>query len=524
MLLKPVLFRSQAPAAPHTRPVDRSGAGSSRWRDEKSRSGETVTPEISLTVPAVLAAFTILCEDISSLPLVMYERGANEERSRAYTSSYYGLMHDTPNPEMTSMIFRELKIGHMLAWGNFYAQKIIDRRGDVAELWPLRPDRMTVQRVDGEKVYHYVSSDGQPVTFLRDEILHIPAFGFDGLVGYSRITLARNSIGLALSAEKFGSKFFENDARPGVVLKHPGELGENSYSRLQRDWEQQHKGAENAHKVAILEEGMDIAEIGFPPADAQFIETQKWTVAQIARVFRVAPHMIGDVERTTSWGTGIDSQEQGYVNHTLRPWTIRTEQALGQQLLLPEERKRYYWEHLFDALVRGDLRTRYATYAQAITNGIMNPNEARKKENMIPYDGGEIFTRQLNTGPAEQNVEGGTQKTQDVQTRSRPLFVDAAQRVLRRETGEVRDARQRWSAKGKAEKYVAWVDQFYKQDFPALALSAFQPLIEAGLVAESRVRSYLQIFCEARGELALEENDLPEFTADQFVHELMETL
>ena len=188
MLLKPVSFRSQAPAAPRTRPVDRSGYGSSRFdRTKKSQSEEEVTPEISLTVPAVLAAFTILCEDISSLPLVMYERGANEERSRAYASSYYGLMHDAPNPEMTNMVFRELKIGHMLAWGNFYAQKIIDRRGDVVELWPLRPDRMTVLRVEGEKIYHYVSSDGKPYTFLRDEILHIPAFGFDGLVGYSRI-------------------------------------------------------------------------------------------------------------------------------------------------------------------------------------------------------------------------------------------------------------------------------------------------------------------------------------------------
>lgn len=521
MLIKSSQIVAQAPSAPRARPVDRSGYGSSRWVSEKSQSEENVTPEISLTIPSVLAAFTILCEDISSLPLVLYERGADEERSRAYTHSYYSLLHDAPNPEMTSMTFREIKIGHLLAWGNFYSQKILNQRGEIAELWPLRPDRMTVARMDGEKFYHYVSTDGQLYTFLQDEILHIPAFGFDGLVGYSRIALARNTIGLALSSEKFGSKFFANDARPGFILKHPGTLSDDAYTRLKESWDEEHKGAKNAHKKAILEEGMDIAEIGLPPSDAQFIETQKWTVTQVARVFRVPPHMIGDVEKTTSWGTGIDSQEQGYVNHTLRPWTVRAEQAFGQQLLLPEERKVYYWEHLFDALVRGDLTTRFSTYVQAITNGIMNPNEARRKENMSPYEGGELYTRQLNTGPAKQDPEGNPQGA-NTQARTRPLFMDAAQRILRRESGELRDANQRWSAKGKVERYTAWVEQFYKQDFPAFALATFQPLIETGLISESRVRDRIQLFCEARGELALDKNDLPEFTPAQFVDGLLE--
>jgi HK97 family phage portal protein len=520
MLIKSSQIVAQAPSAPRTRPVDRSGYGSSRWVNEKSQSEENITPEISLTIPSVLAAFTILCEDISSLPLVLYERGADEERSRAYTHSYYSLLHDTPNPEMTSMTFREIKIGHLLAWGNFYAQKILNQRGAIAELWPLRPDRMMVARMDGEKFYHYVATDGQPYTFLQDEILHIPAFGFDGMVGYSRIALARNSIGLAISAEKFGSKFFANDARPGFVLKHPGTLSDEAYKRLEESWDDVHKGAEKAHKKALLEEGLDIAEIGFPPGEAQFIETQKWTVGQIARVFRVPPHMIGDVERSTSWGSGIDSQEQGYVNHTLRPWTIRTEQALSQQLLLPEERKVYYWEHLFDALMRGDLTTRYGTYVQAITNGIMNPNTVRQKENMAPYEGGEIYTRQLSTGPAK-DPQNMTQDTKP-QARTRPLFLDAAQRILRRESGELRDAGQRWSAKGKVEKYIAWVEQFYKQDFPVFALATFQPLIEAGLISESRVRNRIQLFCEARGELALDSNPLPEFTPAQFVDGTLE--
>lgn len=530
MLLKPWQIVSQAtPAAPRTRSVDRSGYGSSRVR-ETSQSGEEITPEISLTVPGVLAAFTILCEDISSLPLVLYERLPNEERERAVNNPYYALLHDEPNPEMTSMLFRELMMGHLLAWGNFYAQIVLDQRGNVAELWPLRPDRMTVLRVDGQKMYHYLASDGKPYTFLRDELLHIPAFGFDGLVGYSRIALARNSIGLAISAEKYGSKLFANDARPAMAVTHPGDMGEDGRSGFIESYNQTYKGADNAHKFILLEEGMDIKEIGFPPEDVQFVETQRWTVEQIARVFRVPPHMIGDVNRSTSWGTGIDSQEQGYVNHTLRPWTVRIEQSSAQQMMMREERRRYYWEHLFDALVRGDLSVRYGTYVSAINNGIMNPNEVRKKENMPSYPGGEIFTRPLNTGQAQNasNPDATADAANDqpaddtLNARTRPLFLDAAARILRREENELRDASQRWNAKGKPEKYTAWVEQFYKSDFPAFALATLQPLMESQLVAEERVHAWLALFCESRGELALASADLPVYSAAQFVDGLME--
>jgi HK97 family phage portal protein len=515
MLLKPLPFQAQATAS--RRPVDRSGYGAAR-ADGFSQSNEKVTPEIALTVPAVLAAFTILCEDIASLPLVLYQREADNDRSRAITHASYSLMHDAPNPEMSSMVFRELKMGHLLSWGNFFAQSILDQRGTIVELWPLRPDRMTVLRVDGEKVYHYVSTDDKPYTFLRDEILHIPAFGFDGLIGYSRIALARNAIGLALATEKYGSKFFANDARPGFVLKTPNTLSDTAYDRLNKDWDIIHQGSANAGKKAILEEGLDIGEIGFPPEDAQFIETQKWTVAQLARVFRVPPHMIGDVEKSTSWGTGIDSQEQGYVNHTLRPWTIRIEQALGLQLLLPNERRQYYWEHLFDALVRGDLQTRFETYVKAINNGIFAPNDALRKENMPTYPEGNQHWRPANMAP----MESGQANPAPAQANAHPLFLDAAQRVLRREAGEVRDARQRWNTKGKGEKYAAWVGEFYKNEFPVFAAAVFHPLVEAQLITANQVEAAVRQFCEGRGELALEGADLPEYPASQFLEILME--
>jgi HK97 family phage portal protein len=198
---------------------------------EKSTTGEIITPESALSVPAVLAAFTILSEDISSLPLILYLRKTGGDKERAWSSPYYKLMHDTPNPEHTSMVFREIMMAHLLAWGNFYGQIIIDTAGTVTEIWPLRPDRMTVERKNGARIYHYITSAGKERTFYQDEMLHIPSFGFDGLVGYSRIALARNAIGLALATEEYGSKFFANDARPGVVLKHPNKLSQPAYDR-----------------------------------------------------------------------------------------------------------------------------------------------------------------------------------------------------------------------------------------------------------------------------------------------------
>jgi Phage-related protein len=219
--------------------------------------------------------------------------------------------------------------------------------------------------------------------------------------------------------------------------------------------------------------------IGLPPEDAQFLETRKFQVTEIARIFRVPPHMIGDVEKSTSWGTGIDSQEQGYVNHNLRPWTRRIEQSLKQQVLLPEERKNRYWEHLFDDLLRGDLVTRYGAYAQAITNGIMSPNEVRERENMNPYEGGDIYLTPLNMTSSPRNT--GTEQPQQPARRNvlAPLWHDAVQRAVKRETNDVRGAARRFLAKGQPEAFQQWLSQFYEVDHPEFMIRIFQPILQA---------------------------------------------
>jgi HK97 family phage portal protein len=468
-----------------------------------SKAGQPITPEIALTVSAVLAAFTILSEDISSLPLILYERNGRN-KNRAYGNRYYKLLHDQPNPEQTSMIYRELIQGHMLAWGNHYSQIVTNSAGDATALWPLRPDRMSVSRIKGEKVYLYQSSaGGKPRLFFADEILHIPAFGFDGLVGYSRITLARNAIGLSLAAETYGSKFFTNDARPSVVIKHPGQLGETALNNIRDTWFDEHGGVENSNKPAVLEEGMDVATIGLPPEDAQFLETRKFQVSEIARIFRVPPHMIGDVEKTTSWGTGIDSQEQGYINHTLRPWMVRTEQGLNTQVLLSADRETMYFEHLIDGLLRGDLAARYQAYTSALTNGIMSPNEVREKENLNPYQGGDEYYHPLNIGTNQSQAPRAQSSALD------PLIVEAGQRIIKRERNDLLGAARRFLGRGQNDQFRAWVDQFYTNDHPAFVRKQFGAIFDAqrrltGSDSSALLNSYLSCDCQARKEWALE--------------------
>lgn len=453
-------------------------------------SGESVTVTGSLSVPAVLGAFTILAEDTASLPLILYRR-MERGKERATSNPYYALMHDAPNPEHTSMVFREFILGHMLGWGNFYAQVIYDGRGRAVELWPLKPSRMEVFREPtGERKYLYTLENGSKRAFRASDILHIPAFGFDGLVGYSRVAMARNSIAMAFSAEKYAGRVFQNDARPSVVVKHPGSLTDEAYKRLRETWNQSYQGAGNAGKAAILEEGMDVAAIGFPPKDAMFIEQQEWSVTQVSRVFRIPPHMLGQVNRSTSWGSGIEQQELGYLSHTLRPWLVRIEQQLNKDLLLEAERKLYFYEHLTDGMLRTDITARFGAYAQAITNGWMTRNEAREKENMNPLkgldeplvplnmQGADEPDPEPNPGPNPQPLPLGEGEPDEDEEDDvvRGFVREAAERIVRREVNEVQDAVKRWLDKGKPEKFTAWLEQFYRSDLPQFILKTLEPM------------------------------------------------
>jgi HK97 family phage portal protein len=454
-------------------------------------------------------------EDTASLPLITYRRLARG-KERNPNSPYYVLLHDMPNPEHTSIVYREFIMGHLLGWGNHFSQKIWDNRGVLRELWPLRPDRMRVVRENGERKYIYTQANGVPRNFRQEEIWHIPAFGFDGLIGYSRISLARHAIGLSIAAEKFGSNFFKNGAVPGLAMKHPGTLSDNAYKHLMDSWNDTHGGVDNAHKPAILEEGMGIEKIGIPPDDAQFIETRRFQLGEIGRMFRVPPHMLGDVERSTSWGSGIEQQELGYLSHTLRPWLKRIEQGAQKDLLLESERQDTVIEHLVEDFLRTDIAGRMTAYVQAITNGIMTRNEARERENLLPYEGGDdplvpLNMTTVNDQPdpnndpnqtdlqTDPNAEGDPQPAKPKRDIT-PLLLDAAERILRREKNERDGAIERYLKKDKPERFSAWIEEFYKRDYPIFMQTVLNPLVQARFMANEWMKNFIQTYSDQRGK------------------------
>lgn len=265
----------------------------------KTATGVTVNEQTSLRATAVLACVKILSETIASLPLPVYKRLKPRGKERAPDHPLYHVLHDLANDEMTSFTWRETMESHIALWGNCYSEIEYDDMWRIRALWPLRPDRTYPERdpTTGRIIFKTTLSNGQGIILPQERVLHIPGLGFDGLKGYSNIAMAREAIGMSLAAEEYGARFFGNGANPGGILEHPGKLKEPD--RLREQWYEMHQGLSNQHRIAVLEEGMHYKQIGIPPEDAQFLETRKFQVTEIARIFRVPPHMIADLERAT---------------------------------------------------------------------------------------------------------------------------------------------------------------------------------------------------------------------------------
>ena len=366
------LFRSR------DKPKNRVGGG---WNFlfGGTTSGKAVNERTAMQTSAVYACVRILAESVAGLPLHVYERTANGSKSTKPSHPLYQLLHDEPNREMTSFVFRETLMSHLLLWGNAYAQIIRDGRGFPIALYPLLPDRMAVDRNEsGELVYTYQSDKGQ-VKLRRENVLHIPGLGFDGLIGYSPIAMAKNAVGLALATEDYGAAFFANGANPGGVLEHPGVIKPEQADRLRESWQSQFGGA-NAHRVAVLEEGLKFHQMSIPPEQAQFLETRKFQINEIARIFRVPPHMVGDLEKSSF--SNIEQQSLELVKYTLDPWVVRWEQSLQQALILPSEKATIFIKFNLDGLLRGDYQSRMQGYSTGIQNGFMSVNDVRGLEDM----------------------------------------------------------------------------------------------------------------------------------------------
>ena len=373
-----------------------------------STAGKNLNERSSMQMTAVYACVRILSEAIAGLPLHLYHSKPDGGKEKAVGHPLYFLLHDEPNAEMTSFVFRETLMTHLLLWGNAYAQVIRNGKGEVIALYPLMPNRMQVNRNEkGQLYYQYTTSsddaptmEGSAVVLMPEDVLHIPGLGFDGLVGYSPIAMAKNAIGLAIATEEYGAKFFANGAAPSGVLEHPGTIKDPQ--RVRDAWMSQFGGSHNSGKVAVLEEGMKYTPISISPEQAQFLETRKFQINEIARIFRVPPHMVGDLEKSSF--SNIEQQSLEFVKYTLDPWVIRWEQSLQRTLLSSEDKKEYFFKFNLEGLLRGDYASRMSGYATARQNGWMSANDIRELENLdrIPAElGGDLYLINGNMLPLE---------------------------------------------------------------------------------------------------------------------------
>ena len=469
-----------------------------------------MSEEGAMRLAAVYACVRVLAETVASLPLVVYER-LDRGKERAVEHPLYRLLHDAPNPLMTAFEWREALMGHLALWGNAYCEIEYDGGGRPLALWPLRPDGVEdIRRGSQGLTYVYRLPDGKQVVFPGERIFHVRGLSPDGIRGYSPIAdFARRLVKMGLAVEAFGDNFFANGARPGGVLQHPGKLSDEAYENLRGSWAGRHEGLSNAHRVAILEEGMTFQAVGTPPEEAQFLESMKMNRAQIASIFRVPPHMIGDLERATF--SNIEQQSIEFKTYTMEPWLVRWQQAINTRLMVEGERETYFAEFVTDALLRGDTASRYAAHAIARQNGWMSANDIREIENMNPIEGGDVYLIPLNMVPAdataadrpptaeeeqggggaeeqgeatgdERRVTSGEERValrngvevraaqwnaaaarHELQVAYLPIYEDVAARITKREANDIGNAARRLLGKGQVDEFETWLERFYEE-------------------------------------------------------------
>ena len=310
-------------------------------------------------------------------------------------------------------------MSHILIYGNAYAQIIRNGRDEIIGLYPLTPDRIKVDRDEHNKLIYIYSRYDEvnpnikiqgEIVLKQKDVLHIPGLGFDGLVGYSPIAMAKNALGISLACEEYGASFFANGASPSGILEHPGVI--KNPAKIREAWHNAY-GSGNSHKVAVLEEGMKYQPIAIPNNEAQFLETRKFQIEEIARLYRVPLHMIGDLDHATF--SNVEHLSLDFVKYSLDPWLVRWEQELMRALLSESEKGKYFIKFNVEGLLRGDYASRMQGYATARQNGWMSANDIRELEdmNMISEEnGGNLylcngsFTKLANAGAfANQNQE-----------------------------------------------------------------------------------------------------------------------
>jgi len=450
-----------------------------------SYAGVNISPESAIRNSAVFNAGWILSNTIAALPLFVYKR-VTDGKEKAVDHSLYDLLHIQPNELMSSFIYREMMMWHLLFWGNSYSNIVIDNKGKVTALWPMLPWRMTPEWRYGKMYYKYRLPDNTETILSSEEVLHIPGMSFDGLEGKSVLSCAREGVGLGLALEEFGARFFGQGTQFGGIVEAERTLGPKAEANLRAALKEKYQGISNAHRLLILEDGMKYKQNIIPPNDAQFLESRKFEITEIARFFNIPPHLLKDLDRATF--NNIEHMGIEFVTYSLLPWLTRIEQSETIKLLSKPERKVYFIEHLVDGLLRGDLKTRYEAYNIARLGGWMNADEIRALENMNPLpDGqGQSFWMPLNYMDAKKAAEipvpkeiPDEQASKEIRTiRSaalkgrlannyRKLFEDTISKIIKFERNGIVKATKSMFGKRKAsiKTFNEFLEQFYKEKY-----------------------------------------------------------
>ena len=354
-----------------------------------SKTGVPVNENSAMQFSAVWAAVRILSETIGSMPWHVYQR---DGESRFIASAHpIGQLIQHPNGMMTSLVFRETLMAHLCLHGNAFAAIERDASARPTKLVPIHPDRVQIKVVEGEKFYHV----DKKVVYTDFEMIHVCGLSFDGIRGKSPLAAAKETFGIGLAANQFGAEFFGNGANVGGMLVHPGRLTDDAYKRLKHSWQTANAGLGNAHKTAILEEGMKFEKMTIPPDQAQFLQTRKFQTEEVARFFLIPPHMLGDLSASS---TRANIEEQGiqFVRNTIRPWAVRIEEEFNNKLFRLDENDEYYIQFNLEGLLRGDIKSRYDAYSVGRQWGWLSVNDIRKMESLNDIDGGDVYLQPLN--------------------------------------------------------------------------------------------------------------------------------
>lgn len=406
----------------------------------KTATGLTVSEDKALKYTPFWAAVRIISGTLAALPFMVYSH-ENGGKNKEQLHPVYRLLHDRPNEYMDAITFQETRQAHVLCYGNGYAEIQRDGKGQAVALWPLLPDRTERKIKDGIFYYEVKNAAGR-LFYLPDyNVLHIKGLGFDGYTGYNVVYYHKEAVAYGIGVKEYGARFFGNDASPGGVLEMPSSLSDKAFKRLKKSWLANQGGLSNAHRIQILEEGLKYNKTGIDPKQAQALEVQKWNVDDISRIFQIPPHKLGSME--FSKYNNVEQLQLDFVATTMLYWFRKWEQECNYKLFMPSERSRLFCEILVDALLRGDLKSRYEAYNIGRNAGFLCVDDIREKENMnpLPEDKGKIFLQPLNmmeVGGEAPTKETDEDEEEDIREAYKNLFITQWKRIIKKQINATR--------------------------------------------------------------------------------------